>query len=76
MDTEAAVGVGFTVIVKLFVEPVQPFADGVTTIAATEGTFVPFNAVKDGILPVPEPASPMLELLFVQLKLVPATVPE
>ena len=64
-----------TVIVKLFVEPVQPFADGVTTIPATVGSSVPFSPVKDGILPVPEPASPMLALLFVQVKLVPATVP-
>ena len=65
-----------TVIVKLLVVPVQPFADGVTTILDTVGALVPFSAVKDGILPKPVPARPVVVLLFVQLNVVPVTVPE
>ena len=68
-------GVGLTVIVKLFAVPVQPLDDGVTVMVATAGLMVLLIAVKEGILPVPAAARPMLALLLVQLKVVPPTVP-
>jgi hypothetical protein len=69
-------GVGFTVIVKLTGVPVQPDADdGVTVMVAVIGAAVALVAVKLGILPVPEAASPIAVLLLVQLYTVPATVP-
>jgi hypothetical protein len=63
------------VIVKLFEAPVQPLADGVTTMFDTVGALELFSAVKDGIFPEPEPASPVVVLLFVQANAVPVTVP-
>ena len=65
-----------TVMVKLRVDPAQPLADGVTMMVAITGAAVAFSAVKAGIVPVPVPVRPRLVLLLVQLKLVPATVPE
>ena len=53
----------------------QPFAVGVTVIVAVTGLLVLLVAVKAAILPVPDAASPMLVLLFVQLNVVPATAP-
>ena len=70
-DTE---GVGRTVIVKVRAVPTQPFAVGVTVMVATMLLEVVFTAVKAAILPVPVVAKPMLDVLFVQLKVVPVTV--
>lgn len=71
------VGVGFTVIVNVIAVPAQPLAVvGVTVIVAVTGAAVLFTAVKLGILPWPLAARPMLGVLLVQLKIVPATVPE
>jgi len=70
------VGVGFTVIVNVVAVPVQPLAVvGVTVIVAVIGAAVVLVAVKLGILPWPLAASPIAVLLFVQLNIVPATVP-
>lgn len=66
----------FTVIVKLVDVPTQPAAVvGVTVIVAVTAVGVVLMAVKLGILPVPAAAKPMLGVLFVQLYIVPATVP-
>ena len=60
---------GFTVMVKLLVDPVHdlpPLVNvGVTTIVAVMGAVVVFVAEKD-ILPVPLAANPMFVVLFVQ----------
>ena len=70
------VGVGFTVIVNVMPEPVQPLAVvGVTVIVAVIGAAVLFIAMKLGILPWPDAARPIEVLLLVQLNIVPATVP-
>jgi hypothetical protein len=55
--------------------PAQPLIVGVTVIVPLITSLPLFTAVKDGIFPDPEPASPMAVLLFVQLKLTPAGVP-
>ena len=69
-------GVGFTVMVKLTGAPVQADGDdGVTVMVAVIGAAVAFVAIKLAILPVPDAASPMAVLLFVQLYTVPATDP-
>ena len=72
-------GVGFTVIVNVIGAPLQltppNVALGVTVIVATTGAFVLLIAVKLAILPTPLAARPIVELLFVQLNTVPATVP-
>ena len=60
-------GVGLTVILKLMLLPLQPFADGVTTIAASWGVSPVLLAVKEAILPTPADASPMEPALLVQL---------
>ena len=61
---------GLTVMVKVFVGPVQvipPKAKaGVTTIVAINGKLLVFTATKEGIFPVPFAARPMVEALFVQ----------
>jgi hypothetical protein len=66
--------VGFTVIVKVLVDPMQ-FTDpllnvGVTTMVAVTGEFPVLMAVKEAISPVPLPAKPILVVLFVQTKVV------
>lgn len=69
-------GVGFTVMVKLTDDPVQADGDeGVTVIVAVIGAAVALVAIKPGILPVPDAASPMAVLLLVQLYTVPGTDP-
>jgi len=55
--------------------PPPPPVDGVTVTVATTGAFVALVATNEGILPVPLAAKPMLGVLFVQLKIVPATLP-
>ena len=56
-------------IVKVFVGPEQLLPllvkVGVTTIVATTGAVVVFNAVKEAILPVPDPAKPIVVSLLV-----------
>lgn len=47
--------------------PEQLFDIGVTVILAVRSTLLVLRAVKLVILPVPEAASPMVELVFVQL---------
>ena len=56
--------------------PGQPAADGVTVIVAVTGALVALMAVKAIIFPLPDAASPIDVLLFVQLKVVPLTAPE
>jgi hypothetical protein len=72
---EFTVGLGFTVMLKLFVAPVQPLAVGVTTIVAVTGVTPVFVAVKELIFPVPLAARPMVVLLFVHVYTVPVTLP-
>ena len=62
-------------MVKLCAGPWHPFANGATEMIAITGALVVFNAVKDGIFPVPLPAKPMEGLLLLQVKLVPLTAP-
>ena len=66
------VGVGYTVIVNVFVGPGQlagPFVRvGVTTMVATIVVVPLLTALNEAILPVPAGASPMPGSLFVQEK--------
>lgn len=48
---------------------------GVTVMVDVTGAPVVFEALNEGIFPVPLAAKPMDVLLFVQLKLVPGTLP-
>jgi hypothetical protein len=79
LATAFTVGVGLTVIVNVIGVPVQvtpPLVKlGVTVTVATTGVVPGFVAVKLAMLPVPDAASPMLVLLFVQLYTVPAALP-
>ena len=68
-------GEGFTVIVKLIADPAHPLAFGVTVIVDVTTVVPEFVTVKEPIFPVPFEAKPIDELLFVQSKDVPATVP-
>ena len=71
--------VGFTVMVKVLLAPLQvipPLVNvGVTVIVAVTGVLPALTAVNDGIVLVPDAPSPMLVLLLVQLYTVPATGP-
>ena len=68
MEGTVTIGVGLTVMVKLFGVPVQPLAEGVTVIVAVTGVVLLFTAVKLAmLLPVPLAARPIDVLLFVQL---------
>lgn len=69
------VGIGFTVMVKYRIGPGQPFATGVTVMKPDCGIMPLLTGIKEGISPVPLAGRPMEGLLFVQLKLVPATAP-
>ena len=55
--------------------PLHPFAVGVIVIVAVIGDVVALVAVNEGILPEPLAARPMAVLLFVHVKVVPATGP-
>ena len=61
--TALTCAVGFTVIVKTFVEPMHALAPlvkvGVTVMVATTGVVPVLRAVKAAMLPVPEAPSPM-----------------
>lgn len=70
-DGTVTSGEGFTVMVKLVGIPAQPLADAVTDMVAIIGSDVVFVAVKPGMLPVPDAARPIEELLFVQVKATP-----
>ena len=63
----ATSGTGLTVIAKVFAGPLQPLTSGVTVMLDVTGTAVLLMAVKDGIGPFPEAASPVDVLSFVQL---------
>jgi hypothetical protein len=63
-------------MVKVMAVPGQPLAVGVTVMVADIGLLVELVAVNDAMFPLPLAASPMEVLLFVQLKVVPATGPE
>ena len=72
---ELTVGVGFTVIFKLELEPthVTPafVKDGITPIVALRGVVPVFDAGKGAMLPVPELAKPIDVLEFVHANDVP-----
>lgn len=74
--TWVAVGIGFTLMLKVMSAPTQVLAEGVTVIRAVSGPLVVLVAVKEGMFPSPDAARPMVVLLFVQLNAVPATGPE
>ena len=61
-----AMGVGFTVMVKLVGVPVQALAVGVTVMVATIGEFPVLVAVNGCMSPKPLAAIPMAGLSFVQ----------
>ena len=63
--TDATVGVGLTVSIKLSALPGHPFADGVTTIVTVLTVLPAFVAVNDAIFPVPLDARPIVLSLFV-----------
>lgn len=61
------IGVGFTVMVKVWGVPLHPFAVGVTVIVAVTGDVPALEALNPGILPLPLAASPIEVVLLVQL---------
>lgn len=73
LATAPTLAVGFTVMVKVAAIPEQPPAVGVTVMVAVTGTLLVFTAVKLDMFPVPLAAKPILGVLFVQPKVVPAT---
>ena len=72
-------GNGRTVIVNVIGVPEQVMPPllkfGVTVIVPVIAALVVLVAVKLGILPAPDAASPIPVLLFVQVNTVPGTVP-
>ena len=62
-------------IVKVCGVPGHPFAVGVTVMVEVTGVVPAFTALNAAMLPEPDAASPMVALLLVQSKVVPATVP-
>lgn len=73
--TAFTVGVGFTVMVKLMLGPVQPLAEGTTVMLPTMGVVPVLVAVKEGMFPLPPAPRPMAVLSLVQEKVVPVTGP-
>jgi len=66
------VGVGLTVIVKVKSGPAHPFSVGLTVMVELIGAFVLFAAaVKLGMFPFPDAASPIAVFEFVHAKVVP-----
>ena len=55
--------------------PLPEPVDGVTVILAVTGAVPAFVALNEAIFPVPLAANPIDGVLFVQLNIVPATVP-
>jgi hypothetical protein len=70
-DGTITVGVGFTVMVKELGMPKHPFTVGVTVIVAVTGIEPVLVAVKEGKLPIPLAASPMLRSEFDQANVPP-----
>ncbi|CAN1524724.1 hypothetical protein MCERE19_01183 [Spirosomataceae bacterium] len=72
-------GVGFIVMVKVCVAPVQEIPlfvyVGVTLIVPKITSFVAFMALNASIFPVPLAASPIFVLVLLQLNTVPVTLP-
>jgi hypothetical protein len=66
-DNVPADGAGFTVIENDSGAPLLPFKVGVTVITAVIGSLDVFNAVKEGIFPVPEDSNPIEIVLLVQV---------
>ena len=60
-------GLGFTVMVNEIEFPVQLFSDGLTVMVDVIGAPVLLVSVNEGIFPVPDAASPIAVLLFVQV---------
>ena len=60
-------GVGYTIIEKFWVEPGQEFATGVTETMPVIVAVVLFDAVNEGIFPVPLAASPIDPIVLAQL---------
>lgn len=75
MATAFTVGVGFTCISNVVGVPVHPFADGVTVTVDVMAVVPVFVAVKEAMLPIPVPLSPVAVLLLAQSKVVPLTPP-
>lgn len=80
LATALTFGTGFTVTVNVTGVPVQmaPVVGevvGVTVIVAVTGAVPLFTPTNEAMLPEPLAARPMAGLLFVQLKIVPATGP-
>lgn len=72
-DGAATIGVGLTLIVKLCALPEHPLAEAVTVMVAVTATLELLTAIKGAILPVPDAAKPMPELLLVQVNVAPLT---
>jgi hypothetical protein len=66
-------GVGCTSMVEVLGSPLQPLDMGVTVMVAVTSTFDVLTAVKEAMLPLPEAASPIEGVLFIQLYSVPDT---
>jgi hypothetical protein len=77
--TVLAVGLGFTVILKVTGVPVQVSPDtvfeGVIVMVAVTGFVLVFVATNEEMLPVPVAANPIEGVLLDQLKLVPVIAP-
>ena len=69
------IGVGYTVITKSPLVPVQPFAEGITVTVATALVVPLFAALKAEIFPVPLAARPTDVLSLLQLNNTPVTAP-
>lgn len=69
------VGEGFTVMVNEVGVPGQPLAEGVAVMVAVTGVVPVLVAVKAPMFPLPDVANPMEPSLFVQVYVVPVTVP-
>ena len=67
LEVALTVGTALTFILNVIGEPVQPFAVGVTVIAAVAFVFELFVVVKAAISPDPEAANPIEAFVFVQL---------
>jgi hypothetical protein len=60
-------GLGFTVMVNEIEFPTQLFNEGLTVMVEVIGAPVLLVSMKEGIFPVPDAASPIAVLLFVQV---------
>jgi hypothetical protein len=74
-DIGKTVGVGLTITVKLCVAPIQLYATGKTCIIAVSPIYNVLVAVKEGMLPTPTDAIPILGIVLVQLYTVAPTMP-